>query len=100
MSETSIPSEIKELIESEANWRATNGHGGVDQYTYDVAKSCLEQGYQLSQTPSPTGDRDFWTEEMILRFAELYRWSSGRITMRGFKESPKWHPSKDFPLHF
>jgi len=36
------------------------------------------------------GREEFWTEEMVLRYAEAYRWSSERITVKAFKESSDW----------
>jgi chromosome segregation ATPase len=44
----SIPSEIQDKIEAEANWRATSGHGAVDNYIYTETKSYLEYGYSLA----------------------------------------------------
>jgi hypothetical protein len=61
-----IPKEIQEKIEAEANWRATSGHGAVDQYTYDVAKSCLEQGYQLAP------DCEYWKKRCEAAEAYAY----------------------------
>jgi hypothetical protein len=34
---------------------------------------------------------DFWTDEMVLRFAQLYRYSSSRLSIDGFKGSQKLH---------
>ena len=76
-----IPDNAWDKILLESKTRLKNNH--IDD-KYDFEKGC-EYGYQLATD----GRESFWTEEMILRFAELYRWSSGRITMKGLKESSR-----------
>lgn len=44
-----IPQEIKDKIEQEANWRSTNGHGGVDVITRDNFILAAIYGYQLAK---------------------------------------------------
>lgn len=52
-----IPQEIKIKIVQEANWRSTNGHGGVDDITRDNFILAAEYGYGLAQPAAPsTGD--------------------------------------------
>ena len=75
---STIPKEIQDKI-SEA----------IELYNNPNATKAICElfaGYQLATD----GREHFWTEEMILRFAELYRWSSARITMKGFKQSKEW----------
>lgn len=48
MREVKIPEIIKNKIVGEANWRSTNGHGGVDDITRDNFILAAEYGYQLS----------------------------------------------------
>lgn len=43
-----LPVVIKNKIVSEANWRSTNGHGGVDDITRDNFILAAEFGYQLA----------------------------------------------------
>lgn len=57
-----IPQKIKNKIIDEAQWRATNGHGGVDQITYDNFIIAAEYGYSLqAPLPSQEGLRDVLT---------------------------------------
>lgn len=43
-----IPALTKRKIVAEANWRATNGHGGVDDITRDNFILAAEFGYELA----------------------------------------------------
>ena len=43
-----IPEVIKNKIVAEANWRSTNGHGGVDDQLRDEFINHAEFGYQLA----------------------------------------------------
>jgi hypothetical protein len=43
-----IPEVIKNKIVAEANWRSTNGHGGVDDQLRDEFINHAEWGYQLA----------------------------------------------------
>lgn len=44
-----IPIPIKNKIVGEANWRSTNGHGGVDDITRDNFIQAAQYGYSLAQ---------------------------------------------------
>ncbi len=35
-------------------------------------------------------EETYWHDDMVLRFAELYRWSSTRFTIKAFKDSKDW----------
>jgi len=48
MSQSNIPSEIKEKIEAEAKRQASNDYGGMDQCIYDRTKEVLKIGYSLA----------------------------------------------------
>jgi hypothetical protein len=43
-----IPNDIKRKIEEEANWRSTNGHGGVEEITRDNFILAASWGYELA----------------------------------------------------
>lgn len=43
-----IPNDVKRKIVSEANWRATNGHGGVHDVTRDNFILAASFGYELA----------------------------------------------------
>lgn len=43
-----IPDDIKRKIEEEADWRSTNGHGGIDNTTRDNFILAAEWGYELA----------------------------------------------------
>jgi hypothetical protein len=43
-----IPNDTKSKIEAEANWRSTNGHGGVDGVTRDNFILAASWGYELA----------------------------------------------------
>ena len=43
-----IPIDVKNKIVGEANWRSTNGHGGVDDITRDNFILAAEWGYELA----------------------------------------------------
>lgn len=43
-----IPNDIKTKIESEGNWRSTNGHGGVDETTLNNFILAATWGYELA----------------------------------------------------
>lgn len=47
--EAITPQSIKNKIVGEANWRSTNGHGGVDDITRDNFILAAEFGYSLAQ---------------------------------------------------
>lgn len=47
-----IPNVIKNKIVGEANWRSTNGHGGVDDITRDNFILAAEYGYSLASQPA------------------------------------------------
>lgn len=48
--------EIKNKIIGEANWRSTNGHGGVDDITRDNFIQAAEYGYSLA-SEEQSGER-------------------------------------------
>lgn len=55
----SIPQEIRNKIIDEAHWRATNGHGGLDQITYDNFIMAAEYGYLLQTAGEELTDKDY-----------------------------------------
>lgn len=70
-------------------WGLLNGEGEE----YGELEDLTADFYKIIPAPNKPGDEQthrFWTDEMILRYAELYRWSSARITMKGFMKSKDW----------
>ena len=45
-----ISNDIKNKIAAEADWRATNGHGGVDEITHANFILAASWGYELAYT--------------------------------------------------
>ncbi len=58
MADNKIPQEIKNKIVGEANWRSTNGHGGVDDITRDNFIIAAEYGYSLSAPSEQISEED------------------------------------------
>lgn len=60
----SIPQKIKNKIVEEANWRSTNGHGGVNDVARDNFIQAAEFGYLLAKSQSaPSGKTEFTKTE-------------------------------------
>lgn len=67
-----VSEEIKNKIISESDWRATNGHGGVDEVTKENFIQAAIFGYLLSQPKEHKSDENSLPKSDIEQEAEKY----------------------------
>ena len=65
-----------------------------ERYSFDEVAELVRTREQITSAPLLKRIEDleeiYWHDDMVLRFAELYRWSSTRFTIKAFKESKDW----------
>lgn len=72
--------DVRNIIEEEASWRSTNGHGGVDEITRSNFIIAAEYGYSLRPVhPADTGDQPKTISVTVQQLVELWEACDKRI---------------------